>query len=1043
MLTAVVAVVVIAGGVLAWRLTTGPIKLGFLTPFVSRALAAAIGDVDVRIDDTILVWAGWKNNLETRAEGVEIVRPDGTVLASAPEVGVNLSAQALLRGVIAPTSLDIYGARLRIQRDSEGRFALGLGEGASAPGENLTSVLGELLGVADGTGAMRYLSAITIRDSAVNIEDARRDTPWETTIRSLTFHRRANGVEIEGTLGVVAGGSTLDLKFKGLDDRVAKAISLSTTFSGLDPAALAKAVPELADVKAMSMALGGTVDVRMSEDAVVDRVDFAVTGGPGQIDLPALSKDSVPVKRLDIQGRLSDRLSRLYIKNVTLALAQPVITLSGVVDDVFGKGRFQIESTIANVPFNELAQYWPPGVGVGGRRWVLANMADGIAETVRLTAGGQLGLASPEGTALSSLLGTIDFHGMTVRYLPKMPPVHEVHGRATFDQGRIDVAIKGGTLDSITVTEGEAKISGLDKSAQFADINLRTTGPLRAALELIDHDPLYFAQKLNINPADTSGSAAVTLVFHIPLIDALRLEQLGINADAVIEKLGWRNVLLGRDVTDGTLDLKIDAKGMGGKGTVKLAQVPLEVRWTENFSRTVAEASRIELNGSLNEPDRAALGLSFEPYVSGPVGVRAVMTSAKQGMKVAADVDLTRATLVVDEVSWKKPAGTDAKVHLTSEMTPSVPMILAFDGSGAGLQTRGQIKFTEQNKAVREVAFDRLVYGRSDMKGTLAMKPGGGYAIQVTGASIDAERWLHNETDKSGSKEAKLAPEALRAKRRAAAAQGYTPLEAHIDVKRLWLASDRMIDGFTASAVRERTGWQTIEADAKLGQPSVPIRVRYGPAPGKYRQLAINADDAGATLKTFGISDGVIGGALQVTGVEDSKDAPLKGEALIKNYRVTNAPLLARLLSVASFTGILQTMSGSGLKFDKFKAMYSYADGMIDVTEGATRSADLGFTVEGKIDLDAETLDLKGIIIPAYTINSILSNIPIIGSIFAPGGGMFAATYTVRGGVDDPAVAVNPLAALTPGFLRYIFNIFDGGTPPTPSETPRPGDEPQ
>lgn len=86
MLTAVVAVVVIAGGVLAWRLTTGPIKLGFLTPFVSRALAAAIGDVDVRIDDTILVWAGWKNNLETRAEGVEIVRPDGTVLASAPEV---------------------------------------------------------------------------------------------------------------------------------------------------------------------------------------------------------------------------------------------------------------------------------------------------------------------------------------------------------------------------------------------------------------------------------------------------------------------------------------------------------------------------------------------------------------------------------------------------------------------------------------------------------------------------------------------------------------------------------------------------------------------------------------------------------------------------------------------------------------------------------------------------------------------------------------------------------------------------------------------
>lgn len=33
--------------------------------------------------------------------------------------------------------------------------------------------------------------------------------------------------------------------------------------------------------------------------------------------------------------------------------------------------------------------------------------------------------------------------------------------------------------------------------------------------------------------------------------------------------------------------------------------------------------------------------------------------------------------------------------------------------------------------------------------------------------------------------------------------------------------------------------------------------------------------------------------------------------------------------------------------------------------------------------------------------------------------------YAVSGDVSKPAISVNPLSALTPGFLRGIFKIFD------------------
>ena len=44
----------------------------------------------------------------------------------------------------------------------------------------------------------------------------------------------------------------------------------------------------------------------------------------------------------------------------------------------------------------------------------------------------------------------------------------------------------------------------------------------------------------------------------------------------------------------------------------------------------------------------------------------------------------------------------------------------------------------------------------------------------------------------------------------------------------------------------------------------------------------------------------------------------------------------------------------------------------------------------------------------------------------------------MRGPSDDPSVLVNPLTAVTPGFLRKLFNIFDGTPIVPPPEQPAP-----
>jgi hypothetical protein len=87
---------------------------------------------------------------------------------------------------------------------------------------------------------------------------------------------------------------------------------------------------------------------------------------------------------------------------------------------------------------------------------------------------------------------------------------------------------------------------------------------------------------------------------------------------------------------------------------------------------------------------------------------------------------------------------------------------------------------------------------------------------------------------------------------------------------------------------------------------------------------------------------------------------------------------------------------------------------------------------------------MRGTLVPAYAVNSILNNIPLIGTLLGgPGSGVFAATYRMTGSLDDPDISVNPLATLAPGFLRGLFGIFDGGVPQQqqPEALPDPSQE--
>ena len=95
---------------------------------------------------------------------------------------------------------------------------------------------------------------------------------------------------------------------------------------------------------------------------------------------------------------------------------------------------------------------------------------------------------------------------------------------------------------------------------------------------------------------------------------------------------------------------------------------------------------------------------------------------------------------------------------------------------------------------------------------------------------------------------------------------------------------------------------------------------------------------------------------------------------------------------------------------------------MFRLIDGRTSGGSLGLTFAGDINKTEDTIHLSGTVVPASTLNSFFSSIPIFGPILSGGSGsIFAATYKMTGKASDPKTNVNALSVLAPGFLRRVL----------------------
>ena len=137
----------------------------------------------------------------------------------------------------------------------------------------------------------------------------------------------------------------------------------------------------------------------------------------------------------------------------------------------------------------------------------------------------------------------------------------------------------------------------------------------------------------------------------------------------------------------------------------------------------------------------------------------------------------------------------------------------------------------------------------------------------------------------------------------------------------------------------------------------------------------------------------------------------------------------------------------NAVAFDRLEVAFTRSGGRLDLRDGVVSGPSVGATIEGAIDFTRDQVALNGTFVPAYGLNNMFSRIPLFGPLLGGGAneGLIGINFRVAGPASAPLLTVNPLSAITPGFLRKIFGAADAvSLPPqsAPADSP-PARRPQ
>ncbi len=300
----------LAAGALFWRLSRGPLPLGFLDATVQRAmnenLAASGSPLRLRSDGIVLERASGSGHPALRLRNVRLMDGSGRILAHAPRASFGVDGMALLSGRVRLRTLELIGPRIILRRKASGTFEVGFATAAASKEarrdskepatrtadlfdlDSLFRLIEEQIFAPPKASRTTLSSLETIRvtGAAISFYDELNDVLWYAPRADLVFRKVPYGFALLLAGDVSNGGRPWRTELTASFRRKARTFTVAARVFDVYPMDVARNIFAVSRLARLDLPLSGHVEAEFTASGELLKASAELTAGRGRVSFP-------------------------------------------------------------------------------------------------------------------------------------------------------------------------------------------------------------------------------------------------------------------------------------------------------------------------------------------------------------------------------------------------------------------------------------------------------------------------------------------------------------------------------------------------------------------------------------------------------------------------------------------------------------------------------------------------------------------------------------------------------------------------------------
>ncbi len=1068
--------VLIGALALAVLLAKGPINLQALHDSIASSLQERVGDrYAIDLGPTFLMHDSWGVGLAFHR--LRVRDAAGRTVLSAPGGKIGLDPLALLVAQVKVRRVDLDGLKLRLRVAPDGALSFAVsGDDSAAPialpggasgleSPNLAALV--RAGAEAMAGAGQAIDRLTLANARFEIDN--EATRRSVTFKDFNFNFDHFGDEAVARISAIgpSGPWTMEAQARAGNAPTLAIEGRDVSLSDLE--AFDKKPPPLFAEGPITFKF----DSRLTPDETIQSLSGRFTMGAGQVRLN--NPDALPFLADEASGKVeweSDK-KRLRIDDLTIFAGETHFAARGWVtppadsagawtarleskDTQFGperpgekpvalssivadfrflplESRFVVDDFAAKGPTfgvglnadiapdgpgvslkldikidpsvtQDVMRLWPQFINPDVRDWCAHNLHGGQIEGAMAANWSATDLDAMDhkrAVSRESVHGTFATRDVGVDLLPGLPMIVTGAGSGTFTGRDFTVAGDRATMtltptrrieaDSLVFTVPDTS----PRAIVDAEARAHLSGTADALADLLGREPLRKQAGLQIDPATIKGQAEGDLDLDLKLGKTAKPDDTQFHAVGALINLTLDKFIGVEKLEQAKFTFEADRETMQMAGDGQLFGTAAHI----DAGRAPGEEGSATLTLTLDQATRAKRGLDLG-WLTGPVPIK--LTAPLSRASADVEIDLTPAGIDNPIPGVVKAAGKPGKA--TFEVKPAP--------DGAALSNIAVDFGTALARGSADVGVDGAVL---DAKMTQArISAGDDFKVDVVnsanvvkatvrGASLEARPFIKSMTEQGSPSQA-----------------GAKDFDLDVKIAAVIGGNRQSISGFELNLSRRGGEDRLAFLRGRLGQGGVSA------SRGGDGNLRLIAADAGALAKFADLYTRMEGGNLDLT-LRTAGDSSA-GSATVTNFILRDEPAFRKLVAAAPAPAPGAAVDPTEARFQKMTIAFTRSPGMLEIKDAVIYNPNMGLTTAGTIDFARGDIDLSGTYVPAYSVNNILTKIPLVGVVLggATNEGVFGITYRVQGPLAGPKLTINPLSAIAPGILRKILGVMDG-----------------